>query len=120
MLLPQTTRISIESGVNYYTAVFKRVYTLQVSGQNDHTAVITVKCQDYAPSGYAEGGTQKILIESEEFKIPTHGITAKAWLASLAVLHDKSFGTVSGCVQLNKSLATIRTKLVALTNSKVI
>lgn len=120
MLLPQTTRISIETGIEYFTAVYKRVYRLDVHARDGQTAVITVKSEDCTPSGYVRHGSQKVLIECEEIAIPSGGLTSKGWLAKLAIQHDQSLNQRTGCEYLNRSVSMIKSHLTALTKSEVI
>jgi hypothetical protein len=108
MLLPQRTTITIETGENYFTAIFKRQYILTVHANEAGRAIISLKFQDYCPSGYMDGDNRGTLLESQEVKIPSaRNMTAKKWLAKLAHQHDKKLFVVTGCERLNKSRLVI-------------
>lgn len=104
MLLPESTTLSITTGEKFFTAVYKRVYTLVVHAQDGTNAIITVKSKDYTPSGYGEGGSDRKLIESQQIKIPTaKNMTAKKWLAKLVQSKDLELFQRTGCDKLNAS-----------------
>lgn len=112
MLIPETTRITIETGVDQSGAVHKRQYILQLVARDEHKAVITVKSDDYVPSGYMRGGASQLLLECVEIAIPkTKNMTAKKWLAKLAMKHDCQLTVPTGDVVRNRSLKVIYDKL---------
>lgn len=115
MLIPETTRITIETNVNQCGAVHKRQYILQLVARDEHKAVITVKSDDYVPSGYMAGGESQLLLECAEIAIPkAKTMTARKWLAKLAMKHDRQLAVPTGDVVRNRSLKVIYDKLAGV------
>lgn len=47
--------LNIKTGVNYFTAVFERVYVLETIKSEEDFSIINFKSYDKVPSGYVEG-----------------------------------------------------------------
>lgn len=115
MLIPETTRITIEPGIHQSGAVHKRQYILQLVTRDETRAVITLKSDDYVPSGYLLGGASQLLLECVEIAIPkTKNMTAKKWLAKLAMKHDPQLPGMTGDVVRNRCLNIIYDKLAQM------
>lgn len=115
MLIPTTTSITIETGIKQSGAVYKRQYTLRLVAQNENRAVITVKSDDYVPSGYKHGDKTQLMLECAEVAIPkSKNMTAKKWLAKLAVRHDMQLLGMTGDADRNRSLKVIYDQLMRI------
>jgi hypothetical protein len=110
MLLPESLTISIRTENQYYTAIFERVYKMNVHASDDEKAVITIKAHSNTPSGFPDSDSRCTLVESEEIKKPTKG-TAKAWLAKLANEKDALINEFSRGLEFDKSARIVRSKL---------
>lgn len=111
MLLPKRTTITIHTGVEFFTAVYARVYTLEVQDRNNDRAVITLSAYNLSPSGLRKGDKHNIkLIESEEVNVPKNA-TAKSWLADLVLKHDPVVHMRTGCEKFNASQQSLNHQL---------
>lgn len=94
--------LDIKTGINFYTAIYRRRYILDVHVIRGGQAMISVRSVDYTPSGYIEGGKDQLLMQCEEVKIP-QDLTAKEWLAQLVLRLDKTLTVKTRCQYLNES-----------------
>lgn len=115
MLIPAITTLTVETGIKQFGAVYKRQYTLQLVAQDETKVVITVKSDDYVPSGYKHGNNTQLLLECVEVAIPkAKNMTATKWLAKLAIRHDMQLPGTTGDADRNRSLKAIYDRLVQL------
>lgn len=100
--------LTIETGVSFYTAIFKRQYSADVEVVDGKVMLYDVRKEDFVPSGYAHGGTRVVICESFECKgSPVERINdrelMRAWLAHVALVHDVELEQVSPCSYLTES-----------------
>lgn len=102
-------KIAIETGVKFFSAVFKREYTLSVESIDGDQVWLRVSSVDFVPSGYRDGGSNNDILD-EYFslkQIRSKYDNAKKLLAALAINHDKSLLSLPSCQHKVKSLSII-------------
>ncbi len=108
--------MKIETGVNSSISIFSRVYVLSILEEKDNHSIINFKRYDLVPSGYIDGGSDKILAENLKVKFKTDNINKN--ISTLALKLDSSLFEISGCPNLNKSRSVIVQKLKAFEKEK--
>lgn len=117
--------LTVETGVSFYTAIFKRQYSADIEIVGGKVMFYDVRKKDFAPSGYAESGKDKIICESHHcVKTDPSSIDdrdlMRNLLAHVALKKDDELYMTSGCNELNKSrkivISTLNNRVRCPTN----
>lgn len=94
--------LNIETGVSFFTAIYKRQYTATVFVKDDVVYLDDVRSTDYTPSGFAEGGKDQYL--TDRYKCvgcpvsdASDQMAMRKHLAVAALHHDQQLNKGSGC-----------------------
>lgn len=108
--------ITVKSNVSFYTAIFERVYVLEILNEKAENSVVNLKSYDKVPSGYVEGGSDQILAQNLKVVFKDDNINKN--IANLAIKLDISLQSITGCQYLNSSRKNIVNELNKLIKEK--
>ena len=108
--------LTIETGVTFYTAIFKRQYSADIEVVDGKVMLYDIRKEDFVPSGYGQGGSRKVICESyhcndtDPARINDRELM-RTWLAHVALEKDLELYVKTGCKELNKSKQIVMSTL---------